>query len=224
MENQNIERDIKATLKKNWRLFKQSRLGITGLVIVIFFGFLAILQPILFLTNVWDEATYHPVVGYDAEQVTRTVVECPDEYPTREYQTKEDCPRVDEVNIRYLKAFNIQVEVGDLYESNVQPAPPSSRHLLGTDSLGRDIFSQIMEGSQVAFLLGLKITRYFPQFTLWGACPGALIYLGKSWCVRLYFFLNLNLARNRSLAIRVHDKEILIEKVPREGRIPWFDY
>ena len=155
MENQNIERDIKATLKKNWRLFRQSRLGITGLVIVIFFGFLAILQPILFLTNVWDEATYHPVVGYDAEQVTRTVVECPDEYPTREYQTKEDCPRVDEVNIRYLKAFNIQVEVGDLYESNVQPAPPSSRHLLGTDSLGRDIFSQIMEGSQVAFLLGL---------------------------------------------------------------------
>ena len=29
------------------------------------------------------------------------------------------------------------------------------RDRLGTDSLGRDIFSQIMEGSQVAFLLGL---------------------------------------------------------------------
>ena len=43
MDNQNNQRDIKATLKKNWRLFKQSRLGITGLVIVIFFGFLAIL-------------------------------------------------------------------------------------------------------------------------------------------------------------------------------------
>lgn len=39
MDNQNNQRDIKATLKKNWRLFKQSRLGITGLVIVIFFGF-----------------------------------------------------------------------------------------------------------------------------------------------------------------------------------------
>ena len=155
MDNQNNQRDIKATLKKNWRLFKQSRLGITGLVIVIFFGFLAILQPLLFLTNIWDEATYHPVVGYDAEKVSRTVVECPDQYPTKEYQTKEDCPRVDEVNIRYLKAFNIEAEVGDSYESNVQPAPPSSRHILGTDSLGRDIFSQIMEGSQVAFLLGL---------------------------------------------------------------------
>ena len=48
-----------------------------------------------------------------------------------------------------------EVQVGDYYETFVQPAPPSRRHLLGTDSLGRDIFSQIMEGSQVAFLLGL---------------------------------------------------------------------
>ena len=155
MENNNQDRDIKATLKKNWILFKQSKLGMTGLGIVIFFGFLAVLQPILFLTNVWDEGVYHPVVGYDAEKVARTIVECPDQYPTKEYQTREDCPKVDEVNIRYLKAFNIDGDVGEIYESNVQPAPPSRKHILGTDSLGRDIFSQIMEGCQVAFVLGL---------------------------------------------------------------------
>ena len=61
MENQSLERDLKAKFKKNWRLFKQSKLGMTGLTIVIFFGFLAILQPLLFLTNIWDEGTYHPV-------------------------------------------------------------------------------------------------------------------------------------------------------------------
>ena len=27
MENQNLERDLKAKFKKNWRLFKQSKLG-----------------------------------------------------------------------------------------------------------------------------------------------------------------------------------------------------
>ena len=47
------------------------------------------------------------------------------------------------------------LEVGDYYETFIQPAPPSKTHLLGTDSLGRDVFSQIMEGSQVAFVLGL---------------------------------------------------------------------
>ncbi len=47
------------------------------------------------------------------------------------------------------------MKVGDTYEAYIQPAPPSSKHLLGTDSLGRDVFSQIMEGSQVAFVLGL---------------------------------------------------------------------
>ena len=41
MENQNLDRDVKAEIKKNWRLFKQSKIGITGLVIVIFFGFLS---------------------------------------------------------------------------------------------------------------------------------------------------------------------------------------
>ena len=106
MENQKLEKDLKAAIKKNWRLFKQSKIGITGLVIVIFFGFLAILQPFLFLTNIWDEATYHPVVGYDAEKISATVVECPDiEYPTQKYDTTRIVLAVDEVNIRYLKAF-----------------------------------------------------------------------------------------------------------------------
>ena len=46
-------------------------------------------------------------------------------------------------------------KVGDYIIQNLQPAPPSRQHILGTDSLGRDVFSQIMEGSQVAFILGL---------------------------------------------------------------------
>ena len=33
MENQNVDRDVKAAIKKNWRLFKQSKIGITGLII-----------------------------------------------------------------------------------------------------------------------------------------------------------------------------------------------
>ena len=107
MENENFDRDIKATIKKNWRLFKQSRLGMTGLSIVVFFGFLSILQPLLFLTGIWDEGIYHPVVANRVEKVGRTIVECPTQYPTKEYQQEGDC-LAHEVNIRYLKVFNIK--------------------------------------------------------------------------------------------------------------------
>ena len=51
--------------KRNWLLFRQSTLGMIGLGIVFFFFILAILQPILFLTGAWNEAVYHPVVGYE---------------------------------------------------------------------------------------------------------------------------------------------------------------
>ena len=47
------------SIKRNFNLFKQSKIGILGLVIVFIFGFLALLQPFLFMTNIWDEATYH---------------------------------------------------------------------------------------------------------------------------------------------------------------------
>ena len=61
-----------------------------------------------------------------------------------------DCPAEGEVQKKMLYLAQ-GVEVGDMYDVYLQPAPPSSKHILGTDSLGRDVFSQIMEGSQVAF-------------------------------------------------------------------------
>ena len=145
----------KEALKRNWLLFRQSTLGMIGLGIVFFFFILAILQPILFLTGVWNESVYHPVVGYEEIKVNLLVVECPDEYPTEKYESRNDCPGDGEITQRQIYNPNINPEVGDIHVGLLQPSPPSTRHLLGTDSLGRDIFSQIMEGSQVAFLLGL---------------------------------------------------------------------
>ena len=140
-------------LRKNWNLFKRSKLGMIGLYIVMFFFILSILQPILFATGIWSKGIYDPVVGYSEQFQEFLVVECPTEYPSEKYETISDCPGKNEVNIRTL--FYSDAGVGDTIIQNLQPAPPSRKHILGTDSLGRDIFSQVMEGSQVAFLLGL---------------------------------------------------------------------
>lgn len=153
--NQDLQKELRReAVKRNWQLFRQSRLGMIGLFIVIFFLFLALLQPFLFLTGIWEKGVYDPVVGYEPIRDTFLVVECPKEYPTDKYDSYTDCPARGEINIKSLYMAP-EVQVGDYYETFVQPAPPSRRHLLGTDSLGRDIFSQIMEGSQVAFVLGL---------------------------------------------------------------------
>lgn len=43
------------------------------------------------------------------------------------------------------------------YDASIvaHPAPPSARHLLGTDPFGRDILSQLMFGTSAAFVLGV---------------------------------------------------------------------
>ena len=71
-----LKESRKENLKKNFNRFKQSKIGMTGLVIVILFGVLAILQPLLFLSGIWDYKTYDPVVGYDAEKYIAEVVVC----------------------------------------------------------------------------------------------------------------------------------------------------
>ena len=45
--------------------------------------------------------------------------------------------------------------VGYSYDEVRQPAPPSPKHLLGTDPLGRDVLSQLMFSARSEFLLGL---------------------------------------------------------------------
>ena len=69
MDNQkDIAKKIRReALKKNWKLFRRSKLGMLGLYIVIFFLFLSILQPILFITGACYKGVYDTVVVYSEQ-------------------------------------------------------------------------------------------------------------------------------------------------------------
>ena len=92
-------------LRDAWGIFVESKIGLVGLAIILFFALMAISYPVLRAT-VWDDAVYNPVTGYAFDQAE-------------------------------------------------QPASPSWAHLLGTDSLGRDVLSQLMSSTSSEFILGI---------------------------------------------------------------------
>jgi peptide/nickel transport system permease protein len=128
-------------LARNWRLFRANAIGLVGLAVILLFAAMAIAHPLL-LRGVWGERIYDPVTGYHAPLVERTIVEEVTN-PARE--------------IGLLSAqlrFGADVEVGEVVTDRLQPAPPSSQHLLGTDPLGRDVLSQLMYSTRAAFAMG----------------------------------------------------------------------
>jgi peptide/nickel transport system permease protein len=52
-----------------WRLFSQQRFGLLGVVLIVGFGLMAVIHPLLMQT-VWNRSVYDPIVGFDLAQET----------------------------------------------------------------------------------------------------------------------------------------------------------
>ena len=101
----------------------------------------------------WEARTYDPVVGVELNPptITRMVV-------------NEVTDPDTEVSFREALLNDPLAQVGQESTVSLQPAPPDSRHLLGTDPLGRDVLSQLMFGARAAFVLGITtalVTVFF---------------------------------------------------------------
>ncbi|MGD2248045.1 MAG: ABC transporter permease [Candidatus Methanofastidiosia archaeon] len=93
-----------------WELFKETKVGVIGIVILLFFVIMGLLSYIPPRVN----EMYDPLCGADPDIIG--------------------------------------------------VSPPSVQHPLGTDSIGRDLFSQLLEGAKWAFIIG--ITAAFCSVTL----------------------------------------------------------
>ncbi len=98
---------IAKSARTNWALFTENKIGLIGLLGIVFFGLFALAHPIM-MNTVWadDQRVYDPISGHDL-----------------------------------MIAFH--------------PSPPSARHWLGTDPLGRDVLSQLMFSTRYEFALGV---------------------------------------------------------------------
>ena len=128
----------------SWRTFRANRLAMVGLfLLAVFFGMLVV-HPIL-MNTVWatEHGVYHPITGYDAPITEKVVVE----------EVQDPATEVALMEARL--AGNLNAKIGDTVEERLQPAPPSGDHLLGTDPLGRDVFSMLLAGARPTFIVGL---------------------------------------------------------------------
>ena len=134
------------SLAQNWKLFVANRIGVIGLVMIVIFALMAIAHPIL-LRTVWPGHVYHPINGYDAPVIEKTVVE-------------EVTDPITQIDLNTARVQNNPfIDVGQVLQITQQPAPPTFGgqypHYLGTDPLGRDVLSQLLYSTRSAFFLGM---------------------------------------------------------------------
>ena len=138
---------LRRSFATTWGLFRENRLGMVGLGLIILFAVMAVSQPILMAT-VWEPAVYDPVTGYDAVTTEITVVE--------NGMVTDPATQMELTEARLKQ--NPTVDVGDVLHIPKQPAPPTLTgdhpHYLGTDARGRDILSQLLYSTRAAFFLG----------------------------------------------------------------------
>lgn len=114
-----------------------------GLAIIVLFALMVVIHPVLMAT-LWagEEGIYDPVFGYDAPLVEAEVVELVTDPSTQ-------------VSLVEARASDVTSNVGDVIHVRLQPAPPSGRHWLGTDTFGRDVFSMMLAGAWPTFVVGI---------------------------------------------------------------------
>jgi peptide/nickel transport system permease protein len=138
---------LRRSFATTWGLFRENRLGMFGLGLILVFAVMAVIHPIL-MSTVWDAAVYDPVTGYDAVTTEFTVVE--------DGALTDPATQIEQTKARV--ELNPTVDAGDVVAIPTQPAPPTltgeNSHWLGTDARGRDILSQLLYSTRAAFLLG----------------------------------------------------------------------
>jgi peptide/nickel transport system permease protein len=126
---------------EGWREFRRSGFGPVGLVLLGLFVVMALAEPLL-LATIWPRKIYDPLLGYDAPTVELVVVDKVTDPDTQ-------------VGLSLAKTFDPMIKIGDTLTQHIQPAPPSWKHPLGTDALGRDVLSQLLAGAAPTLEVGI---------------------------------------------------------------------
>lgn len=147
MVNQNTDKSLKSesiakiklklfvkNFKKNWALFRESKMGMFGLWVIIAFGVFGALSPIVL--NILDPSIYDPVVGLDSRILSSKYI--------TDYLSTQNLVKGIEIPSAQLWVYSF-MDKGEVFKSSMENlvrnskyeimttyAPDSLRHLLDT--------------------------------------------------------------------------------------------
>ena len=64
---------LRRSVRSHWNIFRKNKMGITGLVIIGFWGLMALAPSLFFATGLWSRGVYDPVTGLETDPPTRTM-------------------------------------------------------------------------------------------------------------------------------------------------------
>ena len=148
--------------KETWRRYRSNRLALVALLLIVLLGLVALLSPAIAGTKPvvvkYKGELYFPAMSYFNESWENPIFQ-KDRFRQR-YRAKlgqKDpeswaiWPLVFQDPLRRVKAEEWPGRPGNPARSEGRP---SSLNFLGTDSIGRDVFAQMVHGTRTALLVG----------------------------------------------------------------------
>lgn len=142
-----------------WKRFKQNKLAVVGLGIVIFLFVIALCAPLIANNKpyilIYKDKLYFPILF---------------EYP--------EFSGLDLKKIEGFKIFPPIPYSYSEYDLNAIVMPPSAKHILGTDEQGRDLAARMLYGTRVSIFVGFVAVFIYVSI---GIIIGALAGFYGGW-------------------------------------------
>jgi len=132
-----------------WRRFRKNKFAMVGLVIVISLFVLSYFAPLIAnnkpIVMQWDNKLYFPAVAEIAP--FRWIVKYPELYTVDFDDIKMD--RSVTLMMPIVPYSPVATSLDETF------LPPSGKHWMGTDDLGRDVFARMLHGAGISLKVGL---------------------------------------------------------------------
>jgi peptide/nickel transport system permease protein len=132
-----------------WRRFRKDRFAMAGLVVVVFLFAVSYVTPLIAnnkpIVMRWQDKLYFPAVVEMAPM--RWFVTYPELYTVDFDELKKD--RSVSLVMPIVPYSPVSTSLDETF------LPPSGKHWMGTDDLGRDVFSRMLHGAGISLKVGL---------------------------------------------------------------------